>query len=76
VEKAGFSEVKDGSRSKMQLPNLLGSLFCHCEERDSSLCFGTGSAISVGTGDCHASLTMTKSVVLDDQALAEVKNSG
>ena len=35
-------------------------LLCHCEERDSSLTLGTGSAISAGQcGDCHASLAMT-----------------
>jgi hypothetical protein len=29
--------------------NLLGSLLCHCEERDSSLTLGTSSAIPMGS---------------------------
>src|SRR4030043_23920 len=44
---------------------------CHCEERDSSLTLGTGSAISAGQCDCHSSLAMTLPPVVARHGSAE-----
>ena len=48
--------------------SLLGSLLCRCEERDSSLTLGTGSAISAGS--------QTRLSLPDKSGLAMTKGHG
>lgn len=69
VKKAGFSEVKNGSRSKNAVAQFIGlPLLLLRGARFLAYASEQAPQSREGTGDCRASLAMTKSVVLDESS--------